>query len=350
MNKPTATRRLDWIDYARGIAIIMVVYRHAYEGVSHMDIGSDLPYGAYLLQESTFNLRMPMFFIVAGIFVRSSLAKRGWTAFTRYKLQTLLYPYLIWTTIQVTVQILAAPYTNFQQDWSGYLDILYQPRELVQFWFLYALLAINLIYAALIYAGNLSKKQMLAIGLMLFYLGATFVQRWFALNDIFFFLIYFAIGDAVGKYLLTEEIAARIASWKSFAVLLPATIAAQYLWLELYAGTMVHAEMDVAGRTVFLVVSIFGEALILQVAFMLAEHNLWQWLRYVGSHSLYIYVMHFLVISTLRVGASRLLGIKEPVLLLVLITIGGIVLPIVFYRISRGTWLEKLFSPKLSEV
>lgn len=61
--------RLGWIDYARGIAIIIVVYRHAYEGIAHMSIGTDLPYWSYILQESVYNLCRPIFFIVAGSFL-----------------------------------------------------------------------------------------------------------------------------------------------------------------------------------------------------------------------------------------------------------------------------------------
>jgi fucose 4-O-acetylase-like acetyltransferase len=335
--------RLGWIDYARGIAIIMVVYRHAYEGIAHMSIGTDLPYWSYILQESVYNLRMPMFFIVAGMFVRSSFRKRGMKLFIRYKWETVLYPYLIWTIIQVGAQIVAAPYTNYPMSWVAFLDILYNPRALMQFWFLYALFAINVLYVSILHYGNSERRTMIGVGLLLFVAGAYVNTTLFSLADIFFFLLYFAIGDALAPYLLDDENARRIASLKVTAVLLPTVLIAQTIWLAYYMGVPAHSAMDLKGRTVYLLVSIFGEALILQIAFLLAQKNIADWLRYVGSHSLYIYVMHFLVVSGIRIAGYKLLGIDHALLLLALAVIGGIGLPILFYQLSRNTILERLF-------
>lgn len=335
--------RLGWIDYARGIAIIMVVYRHAYEGIAHMSIGIDLPYWSYILQESVYNLRMPMFFIVAGMFVRSSFHKRGMGLFIRYKWETILYPYFVWAAIQVGVQIAAAPYTNYPMSWAAFLDILYNPRALMQFWFLYALFAINLLYALALQYEKWNRRMMVGIGLLLFLAGAFVNTPLFSLADIFFFGLYFSIGDALAPYLLDDENARRIASPKVTAVLLPTVLVAQTIWLAYYMGVPAHSAMDLKGRLVYLAVSIFGEALILQIAFLLAYQKVADWLRYVGSHSLYIYVMHFLVVSGIRIAGYRLLGIDHALLLLALAVVGGIGLPILFYRLSRNTVLERLF-------
>ena len=40
-------KRVNWIDYARGIAIILVVYRHAFEGLKE----SGIPVGKYFFLE-----------------------------------------------------------------------------------------------------------------------------------------------------------------------------------------------------------------------------------------------------------------------------------------------------------
>lgn len=336
--------RLGWIDYARGIAIIMVVYRHAYEGIAHMSIGTDLPYWSYILQESVYNLRMPMFFIVAGMFVRSSFQKRGMGSFIRYKWETILYPYLVWTIIQVSAQIVAAPYTNYPMSWVAFLDILYNPRALMQFWFLYALFAVNVLYAiALRYSNNKRRTMMAGVGLLLFVAGAYINTTLFSLADILFFWFYFAIGDALAPYLLADENARRIASPKVTAVLLPTVLIAQTIWLAYYMGVPAHSAMDLKGRMVYLAVSIFGEALMLQIAFLLAHQKVADWLRYVGSHSLYIYVMHFLIVSGIRIAGHRLLGIDNALLLLALAVVGGIGLPVLFYQLSRNTILERLF-------
>lgn len=338
--------RLGWIDYARGIAIVMVVYRHAAEGVSHMQTG-ELPYWSYVLQESTLNLRMPMFFIVAGMFVRGSFQKRGLGGFIGYKWETILYPYLVWTLIQVSVQLLAAPYANHRQSWEAYLAILYNPQALMQFWFLYALFLINLLYTLLLHYAQWRPLAMLGFGLLCFVAGAYVKITLFSLTDVLFFMLYFALGDALAPYLLDEENARRIASLKVTAVLLPAAVVAQTIWLQLYAGVTAHSSLDLVGRLTYLAVSVVGEALMLQTAFLLARNNAAQWLGYVGSHSLYIYAMHFLIVSGVRIAAHRLLGIESPLLLLLPAVACGIALPIAFYRLSRQTPLERLFTPRV---
>lgn len=69
--------RETWIDYARGIAIILVLYRHVFEGIKNAGIAVE----RYLFIEHFnimfFSFRMPLFFIVSGIFVKSSLKKEG---------------------------------------------------------------------------------------------------------------------------------------------------------------------------------------------------------------------------------------------------------------------------------
>ena len=84
--------RQTWIDYARGIAIILVLYRHVFEGIKN----SGLPVLSYAALEHAnilfFSFRMPLFFIVSGIFVAGSLFKRGLGKFVETKARTILYP------------------------------------------------------------------------------------------------------------------------------------------------------------------------------------------------------------------------------------------------------------------
>jgi fucose 4-O-acetylase-like acetyltransferase len=69
--------RLGWIDYARGICIILVCYRHCFDGLRE----SDLAVGDYPLLEILnvcfYSFRMPLFFIVSGLFVSRSLQKKS---------------------------------------------------------------------------------------------------------------------------------------------------------------------------------------------------------------------------------------------------------------------------------
>ncbi|HEV2355698.1 MAG TPA: acyltransferase, partial [Puia sp.] len=129
--------RLAWVDYLRGIAILLVVYRHVLLGIQNS--GYVLP-AAYLNANIMFfSFRMPLFFILSGVFISGSLAKKSLGRIVYSKFELLLYPYLIWATVQITIQIFASHYTNANRTAFDYLYIFYQPEKIDQFWYLPAL-------------------------------------------------------------------------------------------------------------------------------------------------------------------------------------------------------------------
>ena len=102
--------RLQWVDTARGIGIILVVYGHALRG--HMVSGAyDPAWRADMQDDVIYAFHMPLFFFLAGLFAQRSLAQ-GVTAFVRDKAVTLAYPYFLWSVISVALALLAAGAVN----------------------------------------------------------------------------------------------------------------------------------------------------------------------------------------------------------------------------------------------
>jgi uncharacterized membrane protein YcfT len=66
--------RLHWVDYLKGIAIILVVYRHSLLGIERS--GAYVPH--YLVNANMifYSFRMPLFFILSGIFVSRRWQKK----------------------------------------------------------------------------------------------------------------------------------------------------------------------------------------------------------------------------------------------------------------------------------
>src|SRR5579871_6365292 len=85
--------RLAWVDYLRGIAILLVVYRHVLLGLQN----SRIPIPSAYLDANImfFSFRMPLFFILSGIFIGGSLAKKSLGRIIYSKFELLLYPYII---------------------------------------------------------------------------------------------------------------------------------------------------------------------------------------------------------------------------------------------------------------
>src|SRR5215207_4345054 len=96
-------KRLEWVDYLRGIAIVLVVYRHALLGIERSQVA--VPQFLNEANMIFYSFRMPLFFLLSGIFISRSLAKRSFRQLAGIKFEKLLYPYLIWTFLQVTLQI-----------------------------------------------------------------------------------------------------------------------------------------------------------------------------------------------------------------------------------------------------
>ncbi|MBX5439709.1 MAG: acyltransferase family protein, partial [Thermoflavifilum sp.] len=160
------------MDYAKGIALILVAYRHILIGFER----AGLPIHIMLLKanEMFFSFRMPLFFILSGVFITRSLEKRGWLELIKIKWQTLLYPYLLWCIIQITLQITFSEYTNSDRTLHDYAYILTNPDALDQLWYLFALFNVSVLYILLKAIGKVSPIIQLGIGILFYYLSTIF--------------------------------------------------------------------------------------------------------------------------------------------------------------------------------
>src|SRR5262245_14980700 len=88
--------RTDWVDYAKGISIILVVMMHStlsseealhQFGLLHEVVAFAKPF------------RIPAFFMVAGLFASRSM-NIDWRSFLDRKILHFVYFYVLWLTIQ----------------------------------------------------------------------------------------------------------------------------------------------------------------------------------------------------------------------------------------------------------
>ncbi|WP_373565573.1 acyltransferase family protein, partial [Klebsiella pneumoniae] len=77
-----------------------------------------------------------------------SLDKKGKTSFVISKIDTIVYPYVIWSLLQGMVEVLLSRYTNNPSSLGDVLSLFTHPRA--QFWFLYALFMV-FVLATLLY-------------------------------------------------------------------------------------------------------------------------------------------------------------------------------------------------------
>ena len=99
-----AHKREIWADVAKGLAIVFVVYGHAYRGLREANLLSDSPAWA-IVDYVIYTTHMPVFFFITGYFFDASIRKGG-RKFWSGRLAVLVWPYLLWSFLQFQAQLL----------------------------------------------------------------------------------------------------------------------------------------------------------------------------------------------------------------------------------------------------
>lgn len=341
--------RLKWIDYARGIAIILVVYRHAFEGLK--ESGLDVFSHMYLEYANIFffSFRMPLFFIVSGVFIVMSLRKRGLGKFVATKGKTILYPYFLWACIQLTIQLFFSAYTNGSPTAQTYLYLFYLPREIAHFWYLYALFNISVLYAFTVDVLKFRWPHNMVLGAILFALSIYTWQNDIVtgfVGDILHYYIFFAIGDAVSGFILDRDKSQLLGATKMILVLLIPFLAGQAYFL---LANMDHAEakymyVEYYQPVAFLLIALTGCAFVISISFLLQRTNRLNWLSILGRHSLYIYVAHVIFFAATRIFLRNFFDIHNVPVLLFCGIIAGLIFPVLLFKISQKIGMWWLFS------
>jgi len=347
--KVLSTTRYPWIDYVRGISIILVVYRHVFEGLATVGIGST----SYpLLKYSNiffFSFRMPLFFIVSGMFVTLSLARKGVKGYISKRFDTIFYPLLVWGTIHISLQLLFSRYVNAQRTPFDYLNLIIFPRRIEQFWYLNALFFVGILYAFVKTRFNIQPWKQVVVGMGLFALSSFLYQHQIQVGflfDVMFFYMFFAIGDLIADFILNTKNYKLLTSPWTLLAITPVFLVVQYFFTEI--NLQHHDDYFVQYQVplLYAVSALIGASFIVSLSFNLERLNTLRFLRVVGYHSLYIYVMHLMITAFTRVFFVRIIGTTEIPVIMITSIIAGIVIPIVFYNVATYLGANWLFTLK----
>ena len=93
---PPSQSRVSWVDYAKGICIVLVVLMHSTLGVENAAGGVSWLHD-FITWAKPF--RMPDFFLISGLFLASRI-NRPWREYLDSKVLHFAYFYILWMTIQ----------------------------------------------------------------------------------------------------------------------------------------------------------------------------------------------------------------------------------------------------------
>lgn len=327
-----SNRRMVWVDYAKGIAIILVAYRHILIGIERS--GIDVAIWLRNANDIVYSFRMPLFFILSGIFISRTIEKYPASAFVKLKSKTILYPYLVWGFIQITIQILLSRYTNSQRQFIDYTYLITNPRAIDQLWYLLALFNCSILFFLLSFTLKLNRIIITVIALVLYAVSEP-IEEISLIHDIAYYFLFLVIGVLCRDFFVKEEYQRYFKSVPILLASLPFFFASQWYWLS-------HQDMNLF---LFLPVTLVGCFVIYSLSFILAERGWLSAITIAGRHSLQIYLMHLLVVSFVRMVMVKIFHVNTAIPILLICWVLGIVIPIIVYSVLKKTPLIVLFEP-----
>ena len=328
-NTFNSDKRLSWIDYSRGIGIILVVYGHVVRGLKDPGILSlDHTFWGYS-DTFVYSFHMRLFFVLSGYFFLRSFKKEP-SDFILKKVQTLIYPFVIWSVLQTIVEVLLSKYTNGKVAPIQILECIIIPRA--QFWFLYTLFFINVL-SFIFY--KISIKYGLYISTIIWLACFIFQPQLGPFNTTFNYLLFFNIGIVFSQ--LDKSFLLFLKNYIFCALTIIAFCVVEYIFL--FSNTKPISLY----RAVIL--PFLGSLAVMQVAAMAVRKNILNFFVYLGKESLPIYLAHVLVASGIRIVLFKILKIHNPIIHVLLGTIAGIIVPLILYSfVMKRRYLSMLFS------
>ncbi|MDB5653546.1 MAG: acyltransferase [Tardiphaga sp.] len=276
-----SSERIDWVDYAKGICIVMVVMMHSVLGV---ELAAGQTGYMHLLVAFAKPFRMPDFFLISGLFLARVIA-RDWRVYLDRKVVHFIYFYVLWVTIQFAFK---APGFAAERGWS-YVGTLYLESYIEPFgtlWFIYMLPVFFVLTKALRRAPPWLIWSVAALLEM-----AHVTTGWTMIDEFAARFVYFYSG-----YLFATKV---------FALSDRARARPALALTGLAAWALVNAALVYDGCSEWPVISLAlgmaGAMAIIVMGTLLARMQWLGFLRFCGEHSIVIYLAFFLPMATARV-------------------------------------------------
>ncbi len=318
-----ASERIDWVDYAKGICIVMVVMMHSTLGV---ELAAGKQGFMHLFVEFAKPFRMPDFFLISGLFL-ARVIDRDWRTYLDRKVVHFAYFYVLWVTIQFGFK---APGFAAEQGWS-HVGVMYLQSFIEPFgtlWFIYLLPIFFVV-----------TKATLRIPAPLIWVIAAALEMthvatgWTAIDEFAARFVYFYSGYLFANYLFALADRAREKPGVALIGLAAWAVA---------NGVLVFADFS-ARPGLSLALGFAGACAVIVSGALLARVNWLGFLRYCGEHSIVIYLAFFLPMAIVRVLLLKTNIIADVGLISLIDTTAGVLGALAMWWGAKRAGLNFLF-------
>ncbi|REC94950.1 acyltransferase family protein [Kushneria indalinina] len=213
-----STRRIDWIDAAKGVCILAVVLYHFNQIVfQQIDFGQTaIPALWNLLVTALKPLRMPLFFLISGFLASRSVTGRGWKEVRTSRVASLLWIYVLWVGVYwlftesvihpLDVEVVA---TGAHPETLGGMAMQLISAD-TGLWYLYALV---LYFVTCKLLQPLKQPAILSIGLgVVLHLASSLwlPPGWWNIASLLDYFFFFALGCHLQPFLARHYVQCNI--------------------------------------------------------------------------------------------------------------------------------------------
>lgn len=320
----TTTPRIDWVDVAKGVCIVMVVMMHSTLGVEKAAGAEGFMHYAVAFARP---FRMPDFFLISGLFL-ALVIDRDWRLYLDRKVVHFAYFYLLWLVIQGAFKW---PGLALEEGGSAvahaFLLALVDPFGTL--WFIY-LLPIFFVFAKLV--RRVPAPIVLAFAAALESLQLQ--TGWMVPDEFCARLFYVMLGWHAAP--LIFAFAERARSQKRL------TVAGLAVWALANGCAVVSGVATMPG--VSLALGTAGALAVVAIAALIAGRRVAEPLRYAGERSLVVYLAFFLPMAATRAVLLKTGVIPDVGWIALIVTSAGVVLPLAsHWLVMRFGWGVFLF-------
>ncbi|AHB48350.1 acyltransferase [Hyphomicrobium nitrativorans NL23] len=320
-----AVARLDWVDVAKGVCIILVVLMHATLGVEKAT-GESLSLTHFVEWARPF--RMPDFFLISGLFLAARI-DRPWRSYLDTKVVHFAYFYVLWLTIQFALK---APGMVAEHGAVATLEH-YVMSFFVPFstlWFIYLLAAFFVVSKLLRPA-----PHWLVLGGAALLHAASPHSGVFIVDEFTSRFVFFYSGYALAPMVFAFADRMRVTR----SALLLTGLAA---WAAFNTVGVVSGIAFVAGAD--LLFSYVGIAAVIAFSVLVTTSWFGRALAYCGEHSIAVYLAFTVFMGPARIVLLKLTGGEHATAIALASTFAGIAGALLLAWLVKGTWAGFLFA------
>ena len=317
------SERIDWVDYAKGICIVMVVMMHSVLGV---EAAAGQTGFMHVLVAFAKPFRMPDFFLISGLFL-AIVIDRDWRTYLDRKVVHFAYFYVLWVTIQFGFK---APSFAAETGWAhvgfAYLESFIEPFGTL--WFIYLLPVFFIVTKA---ARKVPRPLVWTAAALLEM--AHISTGWTVIDEFAARFVYFYSGYWFAAYVFALSDRAR--AWPALA------LAALALWALVNGGLVMSGTSE--RPLISLMLGLAGACAIVSTGTLLARAHWLNLLRFCGEHSIVIYLAFFLPMAATRTLLLRTGLIHDIGTISLIVTVAGVAGALAIWWIALKAGADFLF-------